>query len=176
MGRNVDGSRRPRWRFAVRPKWANIGSGCMAVAVRTAGKDDIAAVLDMCAVGGENASRPVDSSEALEALIAMDPRDSDPGRGRRHSRRFDDRWIGRMALSPLPPCCGPRQPSQGRGNATPRPGRQRLVELRASRIDAVTLDGNELGQSVWATRNYHRQAEGLDRPSRLRRGGSSQHY
>jgi hypothetical protein len=36
---------------------------------------------------------------------------------------------------------------------------QRLAELGAGRIDAMVLDDNELGQSVWAARGYRRQAE-----------------
>ena len=36
---------------------------------------------------------------------------------------------------------------------------QRLVDLGASRIDAMVLDDNDLGQSIWAARGYHQQPE-----------------
>ena len=38
-------------------------------------------------------------------------------------------------------------------------GQQRLVGLGALRIDAMVRDDNQLGQSVWVARGYHRQAE-----------------
>ncbi len=131
----------------------------MAVRVRAAGKGDIAAVLRLWAVGGENTSRPVDSSESIEALMARDP-------GALILAEVDGALVGsviagwdgwryhvyRLAVHP---------DNRRQGVATQLLDRaeQRLVELGAGRIDAMVLDDNELGQSIWAARGYHRQAE-----------------
>jgi hypothetical protein len=72
-----------------------------------AGKDEIALVVNLWAVGGENASRPDDSAEAVEALLGRDPEalilaEVDGALAGSVISR-----LGRMALSPLSPCCAP---------------------------------------------------------------------
>ena len=131
----------------------------MAVTVRAAGKGDIAAVLQLWAVGGENTSRPDDSFESVEALMARDPdalilAEVDGALVGSVIAGWDG-WryhVYRLAVHP---------DNRRRGVATQLLDRaeQRLAELGASRIDAMVLDDNDLGQSVWAARGYRRQAE-----------------
>jgi ribosomal protein S18 acetylase RimI-like enzyme len=131
----------------------------MSVVVRSAGKGDIALVLNLWAVGGENASRPDDRAEAVEALLGRDPEalilaEVDGALAGSVIAGWDG-WryhLYRLAVHP-----GYRR----KGVATVLLDRaeQRLVELGASRIDAMVLDDNDLGQSIWAARGYHRQSE-----------------
>jgi ribosomal protein S18 acetylase RimI-like enzyme len=131
----------------------------MAVTVRAAERGDIVAVLQLWAVGAENASRPVDSSESIEALLAPDP-------GALILAEVDGALVGsviagwdgwryhvyRLAVHP-------DHRRQGVATHLLDWAEQRLVELGAGRIDAMVLDDNELGRSVWAARGYRRQAE-----------------
>ena len=131
----------------------------MAVRVRAAGKGDIAAVLRLWEVGGENAGRPVDSPESIEALMERDPdalilAEVDGALVGSVIAGWDG-WryhVYRLAVHP---------DNRRQGVATQLLDRAelRLVELGAGRIDAMVLDDNELGQSVWTARGYHRQGE-----------------
>jgi ribosomal protein S18 acetylase RimI-like enzyme len=131
----------------------------MGVTVRVAAKDDVPAVLDLWAVGGENASRPDDSAEAVEALIARDP-------GALILAELDGVLVGsviagwdgwRYHLYRL--AVHPDNRRQGVATTLLDQAEQRLAELDAPRIDAMVLDDNERGRSVWATRGYDRQPE-----------------
>ena len=129
----------------------------MGVTVRVAGKDDVRAVLDLWAVGGENASRPDDSAEAVEALIARDP-------GALILAELNGVLVGsviagwdgwRYHLYRL--AVHPDHRRQGLATTLLDQAEQRLAELDAHRIDAMVLDDNELGQSIWAARDHDRQ-------------------
>jgi ribosomal protein S18 acetylase RimI-like enzyme len=131
----------------------------MGVAVRAAGKGDIALVLNLWSVGGENASRPDDSAEAVEALIDRDPEalilaEVDGALAGSVIAGWDG-WryhLYRLAVHP-------DYRRQGVATLLLERGQQRLVGLGALRIDAMVRDDNQLGQSVWVARGYHRQAE-----------------
>lgn len=127
--------------------------------MRPAGKGDIALVLNLWAVGGENATRPDDTAEAVEALLGRDPEalilaEVDGALAGSVIAGWDG-WryhLYRLAVHP-------DYRRQGVATVLLDRAEQRLVDLGASRIDAMVLDDNDLGQSIWAARGYHRQSE-----------------
>ena len=131
----------------------------MSVVVRPAVIGDIALVLHLWAVGGENAGRPDDTAEAVEALVGRDPEalilaEVDGALAGSVIAGWDG-WryhLYRLAVHP---------DYRRRGVATVLLDRaeQRLMDLGASRIDAMVLDDNDLGQTIWAARGYHRQSD-----------------
>jgi ribosomal protein S18 acetylase RimI-like enzyme len=131
----------------------------MSVVVRPAGKDDIALVLELWAVGGENAGRPDDRAEAVEALLRRDPEalmlaEVDGTLAGSVIAGWDG-WryhLYRLAVHP-------DYRRQGVATVLLDRAEQRLVDLGAPRIDAMVLDENELGQSIWAARRYRRQPD-----------------
>ncbi len=131
----------------------------MGVAVRAGGVGDIGLLLDLWSVSGENAGRPDDTAEAVKALIDRDPEalvlaEVDAVLAGSVIAGWDG-W--RYHLYRL--VVHPDYRRQGVATILLEKAEQRLVDLGALRVDAMVLDDNHLGQSVWAAGGYHRQAE-----------------
>lgn len=97
------------------------------ITIRAATAADVDALLSLWAIAAENASRPRDSAPAVRMLLARDPE------------------------ACLVAC------ADGRLVGSLNAGTARLKELGATRIDAMVLDDNELGQSLWRQTGYQPQ-------------------
>jgi ribosomal protein S18 acetylase RimI-like enzyme len=126
---------------------------------RVATEKDIPDVLALWEVAAENDARPVDDAEKVAALIARDP-------DALELAFLDDRlvaslisgWDGwRAHLYRL--AVHPTVRRRGIGRQLLARAEQRLVSLGATRIDAMVLDGNDLGQSLWLAAGYSKQPE-----------------
>lgn len=117
----------------------------MSVVVRPAGRADVPDVVAFWAVAGENDDRPSDSEAAVVRLVERDPdalllaMDGDVLVG-----TVVAGWDGWRAhlyrLAVLPERRG-----EGIAGALLDAAEARLVALGAGRLDAMVLDGNELG-------------------------------
>lgn len=127
--------------------------------LRPATAADIPELLALWAVAAENDARPSDSPQAVEALLERDPEacivaEAD-GQIVGSLIAGWDGWrasLYRLAVHPA---------ARRRGITTRllRAAEDRLVELGATRIGAMVLESNVLGQSVWRAAGYTRQDE-----------------
>jgi ribosomal protein S18 acetylase RimI-like enzyme len=129
----------------------------VSISIRAATADDVDSLLALWAIAAENASRPRDSAEAVRTLLARDP-------GACLVACADGRLVGSLIagwdgwrahlyrLAVLPDAR-----RQGIGRALLDAGAERLKELGATRLDAMVLDDNELGQSLWRGAGYQPQ-------------------
>jgi ribosomal protein S18 acetylase RimI-like enzyme len=125
--------------------------------LRTASAADVEGLLELWREAAENDGRPPDTGRAVMALLSRDP----------HALIVAEHdgvligsiiagWDGwryhlyRLAVRP-----GWRR--QGVGSALLDAAESRLMALGASRIDAMVLDANDLGQNLWQARGYSRQ-------------------
>ena len=107
----------------------------------------------------ENSGRPPDTAEAVAALLGRDP---DAAILAEHDGVLIgsviagwDGWryhLYRLAVRP-----GWRR--RGVGAALLNAAERRLRDLGATRIDAMVLDDNDLGQGLWQASGYHRQGD-----------------
>lgn len=127
--------------------------------LRTAIDADVDALLAFWARAAENDSRPADSAEAVRRLIERDPDALVVATiGDRIVGSVIAGWDGwRFHLYRL--AVDPALRRHGIGRALLDAAEARLVALGASRIDAMVLDGNDLGQRIWLAAGYHRQDE-----------------
>ncbi len=132
--------------------------GVTSIEVRPARPDEADEVVALWGVAGENADRPSDSVDAVRRLVERDP--DALLLARRDGTLVGtvvagwDGWrahLYRLAVDP-----GARR--QGVAAALLDAAEQRLVALGAGRLDAMVLDGNELGQAVWRARGFEPQA------------------
>jgi ribosomal protein S18 acetylase RimI-like enzyme len=128
-----------------------------SITIRVATADDVESLLSLWAIAAENSSRPRDSAGAVRALLARDPEAClvacADGQLIGSLIAGWDGWrahLYRLAVHPD----GRRK---GIGRALLDAGAQRLKELGATRIDAMVLDDNELGQSLWRATGYEPQ-------------------
>ncbi len=128
-----------------------------SITIRAATAEDVDSLLSLWAVAAENASRPGDSAEAVRTLLARDPEAClvacADGRLVGSLIAGWDGWrahLYRLAVHP-------EARRRGIGRALLDAGAARLKELGASRLDAMVLDDNELGQSLWRGAGYERQ-------------------
>ena len=129
----------------------------VSIGAATAG--DVAELLALWAAAAENDSRPADTAQAVLALLQRDPGSCLVAR---HSGRIVgsliagwDGWrahLYRLAVDP-----GMRR--QGIGRALLEAGATRLRALGATRLDAMVLEGNQLGQALWRGSGYAPQPE-----------------
>jgi ribosomal protein S18 acetylase RimI-like enzyme len=125
--------------------------------LRPAADRDVDAVLDLWHYAAENASRPPDRRDAVLALLARDPHalivaERDGVLVGSVIAGFDG-WrhhLYRLAVHPA-------HRRGGVGRALLDAAEQRLRELGARRLDAMVLDGNDLGHRIWTAAGYQRQ-------------------
>lgn len=131
----------------------------MNVEFRRAEEGDIPEVLALWEVAAENDSRPTDDAGMLERLLARDADALDLA-------VLDDRIVGtlisgwdgwRAHLYRL--AVHPEARRRGIGTQLLARARNRLVVLGATRIDAMVLDGNDLGQTIWSAEGFTRQPD-----------------
>lgn len=126
--------------------------------LRPATLDDVEDLLALWEVAAENDSRPADSPELVTRLLARDPDAclvavEEDGRIVGSLIAGWDGWrahLYRLAVHP---------DVRRRGVATRllAAAEARLQALGATRIDAMVLDVNELGRSLWTEAGYTRQ-------------------
>ena len=128
-----------------------------SVIIRAATADDVDSLLALWAIAAENASRPRDRAEAVQALLARDPEAClvacADGELVGSLIAGWDGWrahLYRLAVHPA-------ARRQGIGRALLDAAAKRLMVLGATRLDAMVLDDNELGQSLWRDSGYERQ-------------------
>ena len=128
------------------------------IALRPATTGDIDALLELWAVAAENDSRPADSAALIANLLARDPEacvvavDADE----RIVGSLIVGWDGwRAHLYRL--AVHPDARRQGVGTRLLDAAEDRLRGLGATRIDAMVLNANELGQAIWSAAGYTRQ-------------------
>lgn len=121
--------------------------------------DDVRELLALWAVAAENDSRPGDTARAVLTLLERDP-------GACLIARQGDRIVGtliagwdgwRAHLYRL--AVHPAMRRRGIAQALLDAGAARLRSLGATRLDAMVLEGNELGQALWQASGYMPQAE-----------------
>ena len=121
--------------------------------------DDVPELLALWAVAAENDSRPGDTGRAVLTLFERDP-------GACLIARQGDRIVGtliagwdgwRAHLYRL--AVHPAMRRRGIAQALLDAGAARLRSLGATRLDAMVLEGNELGQALWQASGYMPQAE-----------------
>lgn len=131
----------------------------MDVVFRFAVDADVDAALALWQIAAENDSRPADDAAKVAALIARDPEALElavvDGRIVGSLISGWDGWrahLYRLAVHPA-------VRRQGVGRELLARAERRLVALGATRIDAMVLDGNELGQSLWVAEGFAKQTE-----------------
>jgi ribosomal protein S18 acetylase RimI-like enzyme len=147
----------------------------VAVRVRTAEPGDVEPILALWRGAAENRGRPADSRQTLEQLLERDPAallvaaDSDPpGQLVGTIVVGWDGWrahLYRLAVHP-------DRRRQGIGGMLIAAADARARALGATRIDAMVLADNDLGQAIWQAAGFDRQddwrrwVKPLGRPSR----------
>ena len=122
-------------------------------------RDDVPALLALWEVAAENDSRPTDSAEKVGTLLVRDPDACIVA-------EVDGRVVGslvagwdgwRAHLYRL--AVHPDAHRRGIGTALLAEAETRLGAPGATRIDAMVLENNELGQTIWRASGYAAQDE-----------------
>ena len=131
----------------------------MSPTLRFATPADVPALLALWEVAAENDARPADSAEKIEALLARDPEACtlavDGGRVVGSLISGWDGWrahLYRLAVHP-------EARRGGIGRLLLEHAEERFRRLGATRVDAMVLEGNELGQTIWRASGYAPQPE-----------------
>lgn len=127
--------------------------------MRAAEPAEVNAVLAFWQIAAEDAHRPVDTPEALTALLRRDPEALilavDDGEIIASIVAGWDGWrchLYRLAVRP-------DRRGEGLGKAMIAAAEERFRLLGGTRADAMVLDDNELAHGVWAASGYRRQPE-----------------
>ncbi|GAB4002689.1 GNAT family N-acetyltransferase [Nocardioides ultimimeridianus] len=127
--------------------------------LRAAGPADVPALLALWEVAAENDARPTDTAEKVVAVLLRDPDAclvaEQDGRIVGSIIAGWDGWRAHLYRLAVHPDVRRR----GVGPLLLAAAQQRLVELGAARIDAMVLEGNALGQSLWRAAGYTPQEE-----------------
>lgn len=138
----------------------------MTFTFRTAGADDVAAVLAFWATAAEDAHRPADSARAVSALVARDPDalllaldgDAAGTDGCPIVGTVIAGWDGwRCHLYRL--AVAPSRRRQGLGAELIRRAEARLAALGGTRADAMVLAENAMAHRAWRAAGYAPQSE-----------------
>ncbi len=127
--------------------------------LRTALVDDVDDMIVFWQLAGENDGRPTDSADAVRRLIERDPDALLVAElGGVIVGTVIAGWDGwRAHLYRL--AVHPDHRRLGIGRLLLNAAEARLEAFGASRLDAMVLDGNELGQSAWQARGYRPQPD-----------------
>lgn len=131
----------------------------VSVTLRPALVSDIDALLALWRVAAENDTRPVDTADAVHRLLERDPDACTVAEaGGRIVGSVISGWDGwRAHLYRL--AVHPDVRRQGIGRALLDHAGARLAALGANRLDAMVLDGNELGQTIWRSSGFSPQSQ-----------------
>jgi ribosomal protein S18 acetylase RimI-like enzyme len=130
--------------------------------LRPATLADVDAVMALWATAAQNEGRPADRREMVEALVDRDAEALIVAEGGADAAGLVGSviagWDGwRFHLYRL--AVHPDHRRQGIGRALLDAAEARFRALGATRIDAMVLDANALGQEIWAATGYARQAD-----------------
>jgi ribosomal protein S18 acetylase RimI-like enzyme len=126
--------------------------------IRSASVADVSSLLELWESAAENDSRPVDTREAVLALLRRDPSAVlvACGPGDELVGSIIAGWDGwRYHLYRL--AVLPSWRRQGLGSALLDAAEARFKALGATRSDAMVLTGNSLGQRLWQASGYAEQ-------------------
>lgn len=127
--------------------------------IRAANPADVDALMALWDVAAENDSRPTDTAEAVTRLLAHDPgaclMAEESGKILGSVIAGWDGWrahLYRLAVRP-------EVRRRGIGSLLLAAAADRLTALGATRLDAMVLQSNELGQTIWQAAGYTPQDE-----------------
>ena len=125
--------------------------------IRAAEVSDAGDLVEFWSIAGENESRPTDTSDAVVALIERDPDALLVAVvGVQVVGTVIAGWDGwRAHLYRL--AVHPEHRGRRVGTVLMDAAEARLAALGATRLDAMVLDGNALGRSLWEARGYRAQ-------------------
>lgn len=127
--------------------------------LRSADPSDAEALLALWAVAAENDARPTDTRAAVDRLLERDPEACLVAvlEGRIVGTVIAgwDGWRAHLYRLAVHPDVRRR----GVGAALLSAATDRLTSLGATRLDAMVLEGNELGQSIWRAAGFASQEQ-----------------